>query len=259
VTQAGPRRSRTDEYRAILLDLTDPEPFALANSGLPGPRGNLELIGVLADLSDEATLRRWAALSPDEAPGDAPPVVLAAAGIVGLGRFLRDRADLIDLLHGLARDPRWRVREAVAMAFQRAGASHPASLIGLLSPWAADSDPLVQRAVVAALCEPALLDDPEVASGVLGVLDAITSSLVARADRRSEPVRVLRQALGYGWSVAIAAAPAVGKAAFERWVGDPDPDVRWVVRENLGKARLRKLDAAWVATCRARSEVAAGA
>jgi hypothetical protein len=256
VTEAGPRRTRIDEYRAILLDLPDPEPFALAHSGLPGPRANLELIAVLAELADEATLRRWAAMSPDEAPGDEPPLVLAAAGIVGLSRFLADRADLVDRLHELARDPRWRVREAVAMAFQRAGAASPGTIIGLLRPWAADPDPLVQRAVVAALCEPVLLRDPEVAARVLGVLDAITSSLAARADRRSEPVRVLRKALGYGWSVVIVATPGIGKPAFERWLDDGDPDVRWIVRENLGKARLTRLDSAWVAACRARLTIA---
>jgi hypothetical protein len=259
VTEAGSRRSRTDEYRAILLDLPDPEPFVLANSGLPGPRGNLELIAVLAELSDEPTLRRWAAMSPDEAPGDEPPVVLAAAGIVGLGRFLADRADLLDRLHELAGDPRWRVREAVAMAFQRAGAADPVVLLGLLRPWVTDPDPLVQRAVVAALCEPALLRDANVAAQVIAILDAITSSLAARADRRSETVRVLRKALGYGWSVAIVASPEAGRPAFERLIGVADPDVRWIVRENLGKSRLSRLDPAWVAACRLRAAAATDA
>ena len=66
------------------------------------------------------------------------------------------------------------------------------------------------------------------------------------------PSRVLRQALGYGWSVAIVGSPATGKAAFERWIDDDDPDVRWIVRENLKKARLRSVDAVWVAECNRR-------
>jgi HEAT repeat protein len=239
--------SRIDEYRAALAGMDDPEPYALAHSGLPGPRGNLELIAVLAETADEPTLRRWAALSPQEAPGNEPPVVLAVAGIVGLGRFLDDRPDVLPLLHALASDPRWRVREGVAMALQGAGSSDPAALVARLGPWAGDPDPLVQRAVVAALCEPALLHDERVAAEVVGVLDRITASLVARADRRDEGARVLRQALGYGWSVAIAAAPDAGKRAFERWIERPDPDARWIVRENLGKARLVRLDPVWAA------------
>ena len=249
--------SRIDDYRAALARLPDPEPFALAESGLPGPRGNLELIAALAQTSDEPTLRRWAALSPTEAPGDQPPVVLAAAGIVGLGRFLAGRPDVFGLLHERASDPRWRVREAVAMALQGAGAANPAALIELLAPWTSDPDPLVQRAVVAALCEPALLRDAAVAARVVGVLDAITASLTERRDRRSESIRVLRQALGYGWSVAVVGSPAAGKPAFERWIEDPDPDVRWIVRENLKKARLAALGAAWVASCTSRLSVAA--
>jgi len=244
--------SRVDEYRAAIAQQPDPEPFALAHSGLPGPRGNLELIAVLAETADEATLRRWAALSPEEAPGDQPPVVLAVAGIVGLGRFLADRRDVLALLHAYARDPRWRVREGVAMALQQAGAADPAALIVRLEPWVVDADPLVQRAVVAALCEPALLVDQDVATDVLAVVDEITASLLRRADRRAEGVRVLRQALGYGWSVAIVAAPEAGMLAFERWIADADPDARWIVREILGKARLAKLDPVWAAAALAR-------
>jgi len=250
--------SRGDEYRAALARLPDPEPFALAHSGLPGPRGNLELIAVLAETADEATLRRWAALSPEQAPGDQPPVVLAVAGIVGLGRFLADRPDVFPLLHECARDPRWRVREGVAMALQRAGATDPAALVVRLEPWAVDPDPLVQRAVVAALCEPALLRDEVPATALVGVLDEITASLLARTDRRAESVRVLRQALGYGWSVAIVAAPEAGKPTFERWIDSADPDARWIVRENLGKTRLGKLDPAWVASATARIQRPSG-
>jgi HEAT repeats len=244
--------SRADGYRAALARLPDPEPFALSNSGLPGPRGNLELVGVLAETVDEATLRRWAALSPTEAPGDQPPVILAMAGLVGLGRFLADRSDVMALLHERAADPRWRVREGVAMALQKAGASDPARLVERLEPWAHDPDPLVQRAVVAALCEPALLAEDDVAAEVVVVLDGITASLRSRTDRREAGVRVLRQALGYGWSVAIVAAPEAGRAAFDRWIRCADADVRWIVRENLAKARLTRLDPVWVASARAR-------
>jgi hypothetical protein len=32
----------------------------------------------------------------------------------------------------------------------------------------------------------------------------------------------------------------------ERWLTVPDKDVRWIMRENLKKDRLRRVDAAWV-------------
>ena len=62
----------------------------------------------------------------------------------------------------------------------------------------------------------------------------------------------MRQALGYGWSVAVAAGPALGKPRLERWLASGDPDVRRIMQENLAKRRLAKADPDWVAACRAR-------
>jgi hypothetical protein len=53
---------------------------------------------------------------------------------------------------------------------------------------------------------------------------------------------VLRQGLGYCWSVAVAALPDEGFPRMERLASLDDPDVRWVVRENLKKARLARAD-----------------
>ena len=53
-------------------------------------------------------------------------------------------------------------------------------------------------------------------------------------------MRTLRQALGYCWSVAVAADPESGLAAF-RALDESDPDVAWIVRSNAGKARLTGL------------------
>ena len=54
-------------------------------------------------------------------------------------------------------------------------------------------------------------------------------------------MRTLRQALGYAWSVAIAAVPDDELAAFARLEADDDPDIAWIVRENRKKARLKRL------------------
>jgi hypothetical protein len=52
--------------------------------------------------------------------------------------------------------------------------------------------------------------------------------------------------MGYCWSVAIAAWPEAGKAAFEAWLDTSNADVRWVLRANLKKNRLARMDAPWV-------------
>jgi hypothetical protein len=103
-------------------------------------------------------------------------------------------------------------------------------------------NPLERRAVVAGLCEPTLLTDPARVERVLDLLDRITQSLLTVADRRQGDFRTLRQALGYCWSVAAAASPEAGELRMERWFQAEDRDIRWVMRENLKKARLRRLD-----------------
>jgi hypothetical protein len=52
--------------------------------------------------------------------------------------------------------------------------------------------------------------------------------------------------LAYGWSVAVAAQPAAGKPRMEHWIASPDPDIRWIMKHNLKKKRLLKMDDAWV-------------
>jgi len=96
----------------------------------------------------------------------------------------------------------------------------------------------VQRAAVAGLCEPALLKNNSDTVEVLSILDVITRSLAAVSDRDDEGFRMLRQALGYGWSVAAAAAPQNARPYLEKWMRATDKDVAWVMKSNLGKARM---------------------
>ena len=126
-----------------------------------------------------------------------------------------------------------------------------ASLVSEMDGWAQGSR-LEQRAAVAALCEPDLLRDAGQARTVLGVLVRITASVVSAPDCRTEAFRALRKGLGYCWSVAVTALPEEGKPAMERWLECEDADVRWIMRENLRKARLERMDRDWVATWWAR-------
>jgi hypothetical protein len=221
-------------YRAELSALSRAQwpTYLKAHGGLPGPRGNLELMQALADEGDQALFALLIA-TDDE--------YLVCCGVLGLGRLLADGDEhAIPLLHGHARDARWRVREAVAMGLQRLGDADPSRLWSLTSRWVREQDPLVQRAVVAGACEPRLLRPPGAAARALDLCALATRSLAARpaTDRRGD-VRVLRQALGYCWSVAVAADPA-GLERFLR-LDTSDPDVAWIVRENLRKARVRRL------------------
>jgi len=103
-----------------------------------------------------------------------------------------------------------------------------------------------KRAVAAALAEPRLLKDQVSAGHVLRIFDKITASMASASDRKDESFKVLRQSMGYCWSVAVAALPQEGKPLMEKWIASADPDIRWMMRENLKKNRLIRLDPAWV-------------
>lgn len=244
--------SNADHWRGVLKAAPDWEPILLHESNLPGPRANLELMQAAADLGDEAAFRRWIAHDPDAAPVNSPQGFLVMCGVVGLGRLLAEgRTDLLDTVRAFANDPRWRVREAAAMALQRWGAADMPALLAAMESWSRGTL-LERRAAVAGLCEPGLLSDPDRVARVLALLDAITASLTESDRRGSDDYKVLRKALGYGWSVAAAACPEIGLPALEKWFASTDRDVIWVMKENLGKNRLARLDAAWVASSKAR-------
>jgi len=238
--------TRVEDYRRTLRDLAEWEPFLLEQSALPGPRANLELATAAAEEAEEEVLRGWAAVAPDAAPFGSTAEFLPVCGVIGLGRLLADgdRSALVDLRR-LAGDPRWRVREAVAIALQRFGGADFPALLTELQRWACGSL-LERRAAVAALCEPRLLSNPDRSRDVLTLLGRVTAELKDTDEHPSDAFRALRQTLGYAWSVAIVALPEKGKPAFERLLASGDRDVRWIVRQNLRKRRLLRLDAGWV-------------
>lgn len=238
---------KVEEYRDQLRSRPRPwDAFLLEESRLPGPRANLELVHAAAEEGDRDQFLAMLEHSPEQAPTGSREEFLPVCGAVGLGRCIAEGArDLMPRLRAAASDPRWRVREGVAMALQRIGDIDFPWLMDQLQSWRARNR-LEQRAVIAGLCEPRLLTHEARVRGVLDILDAVTGSIRAADDRRAEEFRVLRKALGYCWSVAIAADPAEGRRRFEAWITDHDPDVRWVVRENLRKKRLARVDAAWV-------------
>lgn len=104
---------------------------------------------------------------------------------------------------------------------------------------------LERRAVVAALCEPRLLKKPEDSQRVLGLLNQITKDILLEGRRKTKEFIALRKALGYCWSVAVVAAPETGKRMMEKWFTNQNKDLGWIMKENLKKNRLKKLDQEW--------------
>ena len=236
-------------YLQALPTLADWDDYLLKESGLPGPRANLELVQAAADLGTPEQFQRWLALGPAATPAKTALEFLPLCGVVGLGRLLAEgQVAVLAELRRHANDPRWRVREGVAMALQRWGDADMGALVKAMKDWA-NGTWLEQRAAAAGLCEPRLLAEGGAhAKASVKILDRITRAIAKAnpAERQGDDFKALRQGLAYCWSVAVAAAPAEGKAAMETWLASPDKDVLWIMRENLKKNRLNRMDEGWV-------------
>lgn len=238
--------SKVEAYLKKLRDLESWDSYLLTESCLPGPRANLELAFAVALEGSENQLVKYAGLGPDVAGRDTKEEFLALCGVIGLGYLAaRGKSEHFGLIRKCASDPRWRIREAVALGLQKYGETYFEDLLSLMIDWSKGSL-LERRAAVATLCEPSLLRDDQNAARILDVLDLITASIIDEVDTRSEDFRVLRKALGYGWSVAVAAHPGIGKPRMEKWIHVKHRDVQWIMRNNLKKNRLAKMDSKWV-------------
>lgn len=256
------------ELPSLWLDALDGRAAALEqrlarDSRLPGPRANLELAHRTADCAAATDddrrpdalrlLERWLEAGPDETTGGAPEEAteegteearreyLAAVAALCTGALLSVRPDeaAAALLTAAASDRRWRVRELAATGLQRVLSADPERGMSVVRGWLA-SGTLPARAAVAAVAEPSLLRDPDLARAAVRVVERAADLLLAlpAGERRATDPRVLRQALGYAVSVVAASDPAAGLPLLERLATSTDPDARWIARENLKKARL---------------------
>jgi len=238
--------SAIEEYRAILKDIRDWNDYLIKESRLPGARSNLELLYACSDLASREMLEQWLEFTPQKAPENTPQCFLACCGVVGLGR-LPSEGDYsrLAVLRYFASDPRWRVRESVCMALQRFGQVDMPTLLNEMSIWA-NGAPYEQRVAIATLCEPVLLKNKVDAASVLILLNQETEDSLTITDRKQEDFRVLRKGLAYCWSVAVVALPEQRKPFIGHWLNNKDPDIRWIMKQNLQKNRLIKMDSEWV-------------
>ena len=247
--------TKVDDYRQKLKSLDHWDAFLRKESGLPGPRGNLELAEAVADVGNQARFEHLLSLDNAKATTNSPEGYLVFCGVVGMGKLIAEgKAKYWDKLRSYASDSRWRIREAVAIALQRVGDTDIDKLLSKMEIWK-DGNWLEKRAVAAALAEPRLLNKPDVVIQVLQIFDKITTDIASAADAKSEEFKILRQSMGYCWSVAVATLPEAGKPAMEKWLTSQNPDVRWIMKENLKKNRLVKMGAEWVKDCNSKAGI----
>jgi hypothetical protein len=221
-------------------------------ANLPMAHTFADVIGeiVAAGSHDDAVeklLDGWANLSLAAVPVGSDREILPVVAVLSYGQVAVSRRewwrDEVAKLRRAASDGRWRIREMVAAAFQRMLDADWDRAYTDLTGWLNDDDPLVIRALAAAVAEPPILKEEHRAENALALqwlaVDWFVELPANR--RRDENVRVLRQALGFTISVAVAAAPEEGFVLLERLAAKKeDKDIQWILRENLKKNRLNK-------------------
>jgi hypothetical protein len=237
--------TKLDSYRQTLNRLDNWIPFLLKESGLPGPRGNLELAHAVAQEGNKKQFEQFLSFEAEE---NTPEVFLIFCGVLGLGQLAAGEPRLFDRLRAYASDTRWRVREAVATGLQLAGAQDLDLLLNEMKKWS-KGNWYEKRAAAAGLAEPRLLKQPKHVKQVLQILNEITVSMEKAGNVKDEAFKVLRQGMAYCWSVVVAALPETGKPMFEKWLKSQNKDILWMMKENLKKNRLARMDVDWVEAC----------
>lgn len=218
--------------------------YLLHNSGLPGPRGNLALLYSFTRDATKAEIDKCLSYCTDNVT-NSPEEFVAMCGVTGLCILNKKNiSSAIKLVRPYASHASWRIREGVAIGIQEIAEPNMDEVIECLTEWAKGNE-LEQRAVIAALCEPKLLKNPQQVKKIVGLLNEITLSFQEYDAKLSDNQNSLRKTLGYGWSVAIVALPAEGKSAFEKIAAHKGKHIQWIIRENLKKNRLLVMDRTW--------------
>jgi hypothetical protein len=226
------------------------------HSRLPGPRANLELANDVAFLLASAS-----ANYPDNvrtlihtfANGDrgviesnTPSEFVMLCGVVAAGVCASVRLEwrdyTVEMLNHYSCNPSWRIREAVATAYQHLLSTDPESTLAFLTRVAARGNYLQLRAAISAVAEPRLLYKHEVLRCALQLQQVVLERVkrTPLSERKNEDFRVLRRTLGYTLSVVTAADPDAGFTLMRHCALWNDDDINWILRENLKKKRLAK-------------------
>jgi hypothetical protein len=237
-------KSQLDDLRELLQK----------NSGLPGPRANLELMYSFARSVGGMHLSDWqwefimemASTTISKAPLNSRKEFIPVCGLAALGAqygqgLPRPRRRMaLAALRKAASDHRWRVREAVAMGLQLVGEADLTLLREIVADWLPESSLLEKRAIAAGLAHPPLLKDEQFALFALETARALAAS-VTRLDpkgRQDEGFKILRQGLGYALSVFVHHCPVEGFTLLRKLAALRDRDMAWIIRENVKKKRL---------------------
>ncbi|MEJ2005240.1 MAG: hypothetical protein P8X57_09820, partial [Cyclobacteriaceae bacterium] len=171
---------------------------------------------------------------------------LSFCGVLGLGRIgkidpINEPVVVADIKNA-AQDERWRIREAAAMAIQDLIDARPKATLVILRSWVHEENYLLNRAVVAGIAEPRFMKEREHARIALELHKTILKQVSLDPSMHDPHLKVLVKGLSYTLSVVITGTEKEGFAFLEALLATEHPLVRKIVRENLKKKRLVRLN-----------------
>ncbi|MFX1324674.1 MAG: hypothetical protein ACFE8N_06945 [Promethearchaeota archaeon] len=260
--------TRVDEYINILKPLlsnyvikgNDKEflQYLKENSNLPGRRANLELAEAFSNLilkqEDEnlekvkLLIKKLLSFSIQKAPTNDKKEFYAFCGTWSLGSFgiSEDYSDFsYSNLKLMAKDKRWRIREAVAKAIKILVQYDRDRLVLNLKSWFKEENNwLIMRAIVAGIAEslvvPSIMIDTHFVNECLNFHKLIIQIIQSSNDRRSDDFQTLKKGLGYTLSVIVQASPEDGFIYLKELSKSNDKDILWILNNNIKKNRLIK-------------------
>jgi len=231
--------------------------YLLAHSNLPGKRGNIELAFAFAEYIEDlystnpGQVFAFCVALIDENPPHMHVIgneeFLPFCGIVALGRIgaidTTQEPHVIAFLKSAAQDERWRIREAVAMAIQELMDVRPETMLATHQAWVHEDNDLLHRAVAAGVAEPRFMKNEAIARVSLALHKAILERIVNEPVRRDPEYQALVKGLCYTLSVVITGIEDDGFAYLEALIATNHPIMKKIVRENVKKKRLTRLNA----------------
>ncbi|GHV14584.1 hypothetical protein AGMMS49938_10980 [Fibrobacterales bacterium] len=206
-------------------------------SKLPGAAANTGLLKQFAKEGEPSQVAICLAEWDKAADANSPVTFTVMCGVAASGD--------VAVFRKAANSGNWRIREAAVLGLQTLGLKNRSALYEIFSEWE-NANLFEKRCIAATLCEPALIDSPETAEKLLGVLNEYLEFVELTKNVKNEDYKAFKKALGYCVSVVVAALPEKGKEFFEDWIKSPSLEVRWILSENLKHDRLWKMDSEWV-------------
>jgi hypothetical protein len=218
--------------------------FLVANSGIPGPRGNLTLAVEVSRL----IAKDWASKKEFfrdiivgwSKSGDEYLMFVANCAI---GHVLSSNPGeegwAVPILYEANFSPLWRAREGVTFALEALLEYRADLALMLINQWCKSSDPMLVRNSIVALAHPSQLRRNHAQLSALKKYNDIGMKIIAKTVDSKNDVKILAKSLSFTLSVA-AEVDEDYLDEFQKWIDGNVKSWRTIIRGNLTKVRISK-------------------